>query len=118
MLALYQAKSWDRARHMVAKVEWHNGELFPRVGFIVTNLSRAAGCFDQTDISHGRHLGEHLTKTGLLLHFRSFLRNPLSLSDGACEGNRTLVSTYPVLFLCKPLLYEGKACIVRFRELH
>jgi hypothetical protein len=23
----------------VAKVEWHNGELFPRVGFIVTNLS-------------------------------------------------------------------------------
>ena len=23
---------------MVAKVEWHCGELFPRVGFIVTNL--------------------------------------------------------------------------------
>ena len=23
---------------MVAKVEWHQGELFPRVGFIVTNL--------------------------------------------------------------------------------
>jgi hypothetical protein len=22
----------------VAKVEWHSGELFPRVGFIVTNL--------------------------------------------------------------------------------
>jgi len=30
---LYQAKSWDRARRVVAKVEWHNGELFPRVGF-------------------------------------------------------------------------------------
>ena len=25
---------------MVAKVEWHAGELFPRVGFIVTNLRR------------------------------------------------------------------------------
>tara|TARA_R110002124_G_scaffold278046_3_gene449755 strand:- start:1991 stop:2440 length:450 start_codon:yes stop_codon:yes gene_type:complete len=25
---------------VVAKVEWHAGELFPRVGFIVTNLSR------------------------------------------------------------------------------
>jgi hypothetical protein len=37
---------------------------------------------------------------------------------GAGEGNRTLVSTYPILFLCKPLIYEGKACIVRFRELH
>ena len=24
----------------MAKVEWHPGELFPRVGFIVTNLSR------------------------------------------------------------------------------
>ena len=24
----------------VAKVEWHPGELVPRVGFIVTNLSR------------------------------------------------------------------------------
>ena len=35
----YQAKSWSRPRRVVAKVEWHMGELFPRVGFIVTNLS-------------------------------------------------------------------------------
>jgi hypothetical protein len=34
----YQAGSWDSARRVVAKVEWHAGELFPRVGFIVTNL--------------------------------------------------------------------------------
>ena len=34
----YRAASWDRARRVVAKVEWHQGELFPRVGFIVTNL--------------------------------------------------------------------------------
>lgn len=27
---------------MVAKVEWHPGELCPRVGFIVTNLTRPA----------------------------------------------------------------------------
>jgi len=26
----------------VAKIEWHKGELFPRVGFIVTNLRRSA----------------------------------------------------------------------------
>jgi len=38
----YQAKSWDRKRRVVAKVEWHPGELYPRVGFIVTNLSRPA----------------------------------------------------------------------------
>jgi hypothetical protein len=27
---------------VIAKVEWHPGELYPRVGFIVTNLSRPA----------------------------------------------------------------------------
>ena len=27
---------------MIAKVEWHPGELVPRVGFIVTNMSRPA----------------------------------------------------------------------------
>ena len=30
----YRAESWDRARRVLAKVEWHRGELFPRVGFI------------------------------------------------------------------------------------
>ncbi len=35
---LYQAASWSTARRVVAKVEFHAGELFPRVGFIVTNL--------------------------------------------------------------------------------
>ena len=35
----YQAKSWEHLRRVVAKVEWHRGELFPRVGFVVTNLS-------------------------------------------------------------------------------
>jgi len=38
----YQAKSWKTSRRVVAKVEWHPGELYPRVGFIVTNLSRSA----------------------------------------------------------------------------
>jgi hypothetical protein len=35
---LYQAASWTIARRVVAKVEFHAGELFPRLGFIVTNL--------------------------------------------------------------------------------
>ncbi|MFC1491307.1 IS1380 family transposase [Nitrospinota bacterium] len=34
----YRAKSWKKPRRVVAKVEWHRGELFPRVGFVVTNL--------------------------------------------------------------------------------
>jgi len=38
----YQAGSWGKKRRVVAKVEWHPGELYPRVGFIVTNLTRPA----------------------------------------------------------------------------
>src|SRR5207302_7428001 len=35
----YQAASWSRPRRVIAKVEHHLGELFPRVGFIVTTLT-------------------------------------------------------------------------------
>ena len=38
----YRAQSWNKPRRVVAKVEWHPGELYPRVGFIVTNLARPA----------------------------------------------------------------------------
>jgi hypothetical protein len=38
----YRAQTWDRERRVVAKIEWHDGELFPRIGFIVTN-SRLTG---------------------------------------------------------------------------
>ena len=39
---LYQAASRQTARRVVAKVEFHFGELFPRVGFIVTNLTASS----------------------------------------------------------------------------
>ena len=34
----YQAASWGKARRVIAKVEWHPGDLFPRVGFVVPSL--------------------------------------------------------------------------------
>jgi hypothetical protein len=34
----YQAQSWSKPR----RVEWHPGELYPRVGFLITNLTRPA----------------------------------------------------------------------------
>ena len=40
----YQAKSWTTPRRIVAKVEHHRGELFPRVGFIVTNMALPSRC--------------------------------------------------------------------------
>lgn len=39
----YQAKSWHKPRRVVAKIEWHRGELFPRIGFVVTNSRLPAG---------------------------------------------------------------------------
>ena len=38
---MYGDGSWDRERRVVPKMEWHQGELFPRVGPIVANLT---GC--------------------------------------------------------------------------
>jgi Transposase DDE domain group 1 len=38
----YRAGSWTKPRRVVAKVEWHPGELYPRVGFLVTNMTRPA----------------------------------------------------------------------------
>ncbi len=35
----YQAQSWKTPRQVIAKVEWRAGELYPRVGFIVTNMT-------------------------------------------------------------------------------
>ena len=39
----YQAKSWDKASRVAAKIEWHRGELFPPIGFVVTNSRLPAG---------------------------------------------------------------------------
>jgi hypothetical protein len=38
----YRAATWDKPRRVIVKVEWHPGELYPRVGFVATNLSRPA----------------------------------------------------------------------------
>ncbi len=38
----YQAQSWTKPGRVVAKVEWHQGELYARVGFIATKLTRLA----------------------------------------------------------------------------
>jgi hypothetical protein len=39
----YQAGSWDKPRRVICKIERHEGELFPRIGFIVTNSRLSAG---------------------------------------------------------------------------
>src|SRR5262249_62037788 len=50
----YQAATWTKPRRVIAKVEWHPGELYPRVGFIVTNMSRPAERVVRSITSAGR----------------------------------------------------------------
>lgn len=58
----YKAASWTTSRRVVAKVEWHQGELFPRVGFIVTNLKRKSS--NVTKFYNQRGLCEQWIKEG------------------------------------------------------
>ena len=58
----YQAKSWSRPRRVVAKIEWHRGELFPRIGFVVTNSRLPAA--KVTKVYNGRAEIENRTKEG------------------------------------------------------
>ncbi len=60
----YRAATWDRARRVVAKVEWHKDELFPRIGFIVTNLGGRAARV--TRFYNGRGTAEQCIKEGKL----------------------------------------------------
>ena len=49
-----RAKGWTKARRVVAKVEWHQGELYPRVGFIVTNLARPSSGWSSSSTAAAR----------------------------------------------------------------
>src|ERR687886_1564801 len=58
----YRAEGWSKPRRVVAKVEWHQGELYPRVGFIVTNLTRPAERVSK--FYNGRGTAERWIKEG------------------------------------------------------
>ena len=59
---VYQAQSWDIPRRVVAKVEWRQSELFPRVGFVVTNLNLPPE--GVTHFYNGRGTAEQWIKEG------------------------------------------------------
>jgi hypothetical protein len=87
----YQAQSWTKVRRVVAKVEWHQGELYPRVGFIVTNLTRPAERISK--FYNGRGTAEQWIKEGKLalrwtrLSCRSFRDNAVRLQLFALAYN-------------------------------
>jgi Transposase DDE domain group 1 len=87
----YQAQSWNKPRRVVAKVEWHVGELYPRVGFIVTNMRRRAGLV--VDFYNQRGTAEQWIKEGkgaikwTRLSCRSFAGNAVRLQLHALAYN-------------------------------
>jgi hypothetical protein len=87
----YQAQSWSKPRRVVAKVEWHQGELYPRVGFLVTNLTRPAERVSK--FYNGRGTAEQWIKEGKLalrwtrLSCRAFRDNAVRLQLFALAYN-------------------------------
>jgi hypothetical protein len=87
----YQAQSWTKPRRVVAKIEWHQGELYPRVGFIVTNLKRPAERISK--FYNGRGTAEQWLKEGKAalrwtrLSCRAFRHNAVRLQLFALAYN-------------------------------
>jgi len=61
---LYQAASWTTVGRVVAKVEFHAGELFPRAGFILANLKLPS--WAMVRFYNKRGTAEHWIKDGKL----------------------------------------------------
>src|SRR5215831_2575668 len=101
----YQAGSWSKPRRVVAKVEWHPGGLYPRVGFIVTNMTRPAERV--VAFYNKRGTCEQWIKEGkgaikwTRLSCRTFAANAVRLQLHALAYNlgnflRTLATTEPI----------------------
>jgi hypothetical protein len=101
----YQAGSWTKPRRVAAKVEWHPGELYPRVGFIVTNMARPAE--NVVGFYNKRGTCEQWIKEGkgairwTRLSCRSFAANAVRLQLHALAYNlgnflRTLATPEPI----------------------
>jgi hypothetical protein len=101
----YQAGSWSTPRRVVAKVERHPGELYPRVGFIVANMARRAESV--VGFYNKRGTREQYIKEGkgaikwTRLSCRSFAANAMRLQLHALAYNlgnflRTLATPEPI----------------------
>ena len=86
----YRAESWVRARRGVAKAEWRRGELFPRVGFIVTNMT--AGPEGVVRFYNGRGTAEQWIKEG------EYALNWTRLSCHRFVANRVRLSLFVLAY--------------------
>jgi hypothetical protein len=100
----YRAATWKKLRRVVAKVEWQSGDLFPRVGFIVTNMS--AKTVSVVRFYNGRGIAEQWIKEGKYalnwtrLSCKHFLSNQVRLG--------LFVLTYNLGNFLRRLVLPGK----------
>jgi hypothetical protein len=94
----YRAATWNRSRRVVAKVEWPPGDLYPRVGFLVTNLSHAAERV--VAFYNGRGTAEQWIKEGKTAVTWTRLGTIGTYGPPGCKGGCVLADqsalTYPV----------------------
>ena len=105
----YQAGSWDHPRGVVAKVEWHSGERFPRVGFIVTTLTaRPEGV---VHFYNQRGTAEQWIKEGkYALNWTPPFLSPVRVQPGAAPSLRPGVQ--PGQFPAEASLAQGAQALV------
>jgi hypothetical protein len=101
----YQAERWNKPRRVVCKIEWHVGELFPRVGFIVTNSSLAA--HKVITICNGRAEIENRIKEGK----NTLRRDKTSCHRFAANQARVLVGclAYNLLHMIRDTTFRGQS---------
>jgi hypothetical protein len=102
----YQAEKWKKPRRVVCKIEWHVGELFPRVGFIVTNSK--LGAEQVIMIYNGRAEIENRIKEG-----KNTLRwDKISCHRFAANQARLLIGclAYNLLHMIRDTAFWGGGC--------
>jgi hypothetical protein len=111
----YQAASWSKPRRVVAKVEWHLGELFPRVGFMITNTARRSRnvveFYNQRGTAEQRIMEWKGPLKGTRLSCRSFNANAvrLQLHALACPVGRRISPPAAHRSVHKPLDLHGSS---------
>jgi len=108
---MYEAASWDKPRRVVAKVEWHQGELFPRVGFIVTNLG--GGAASVVWFYNGRGTAEQWIKEGKNAVKKRF---PILVFEAAASAEEPFAELQPWVSYAKlPTAFVGQGSYGKFR---
>ena len=101
----YQAKSWDKPRRVISKIEWHPGELFPRCYFIVTNSRLPA--FSVVKVYNGRGDVENRIKEG---------KNTLRWDKTSCHRVAANEARLKVGFLAYNLLHLIRRFYLHFEK--